>query len=70
MKRRFFRKPIIPDIKESWYKEMVEGCRKYQKTNNCEKYDGVNRCSSCPFCIGSYCLLNILKTEFGDSKKL
>jgi len=67
MKRIFFRKPLIPRIKNSWYKEMVEGCKKYKEAN-CKNVNGGWNCSSCPFSVKPYCLLNILENEFGEEK--
>lgn len=64
MKRRFFKKPLFTKVSPKFYKEMIIRIEMYQETN-CRREDGSCKCSTCPFSISPYCLLNILKTEFG-----
>ena len=65
MKRVFFRKPIITRVKDEFYIKVVRSCEKYQN-EHCNKVNGRYPCSECPFDIKPYCLLNILKKEFGE----
>ena len=67
MKRVFFRKPILPKIGKKFYKEMVEGCKKFEKAN-CKNKEGRYNCGDCCFCIPPFCLMSILINEFEEKE--